>query len=121
MKKICVLFFLFSSSVFAECNFYIQYETNLKENERGGVFEVISKHFEKNSYTIVGTLEKADAVLKVSIQPVLENNQFVYESTLKYLDTLGSIVTFTGRGAHLGDSLKGALAPFAKCSSRLSF
>lgn len=115
MNKICALFLLFSTSVFAECNFYIQHETNLKDNERGVVFEIISKHFEKNSYKIVGTLEKADAVLKVNIQPVLENNQFVYESTLKYLDTLGTIVTFTGRGVHLNESLKGALSPFAKC------
>lgn len=115
MFKICALILLFSTTAFAECNFYVQYETNLKENERGGVFEIISKHFEKNSYTMVGTLQKADAVLKVKIQPVLENNQFVYESTLKYLDTLGTIVTFTGRGVHLNESLKGALSPFAKC------
>ena len=116
MKKIITLLItMFSINVYANCNIYLQYETVFKENERGTVFDVVSNHLNNNGHTIVGNLEKADAVLKISHAPILQNQKFIYHTTLKYMDTLGAIISFSGRGSIISESLKAALAPMEKC------
>jgi hypothetical protein len=116
MKKIMsVLFLILSVNTYANCNIFLQYETYFKENERGIAFDVLSKQLDANGHTIVGSLEKADAILKISSAPTLQNQKFIYLTTLKYIDTLGSVINFSGRGITLSDSLKSALVPMDKC------
>lgn len=116
MKKIItLLIIMFTINVYANCNIYLQYETVFKENERTTVFDVVSNHLTNNGHNIVGTLEKADAVLKISHTPLLHNQKFIYHTTLKYMDTFGAVISFSGRGNLLSESLKSALAPMEKC------
>lgn len=116
MKKfISLVLLMLSMNLYANCNIYLQYESMFKENERGIAFDVLSKQLTTNGHNLVGSLEKADAVLKVSSGPVLLNQKFIYLTTLKYLDTLGTVFTLSGRGINLSDSLKAALVPMDEC------
>jgi hypothetical protein len=116
MKKTLLIFLtMLSINVNASCHIYIQYESFFKENERSVAFEVLGNHLNNIGHTIVSTLNKADAILKISFTPVLENETFIYLTNLKYLDSSGTFTSFSGRGILFTDSLKTALSSMEKC------
>ncbi len=114
MKYFYILIFL-PISAMAECKFYLEYESYMKENERGIMFEMISTQFKNKSYHMVGNLKDADAILKVSMKPVLSNEQFLYETQMRFLKKNGSFDVFESQGINLSESIHSALSSLPRC------
>ena len=114
MKFFYILIFL-PISAMADCRFYVEYESYFKENERGIMYEMISTQFKNKFYHMVSNLKDTEAVLKVSMKPVLSNEQFLYETKMKLLKKNGEMDLFEGLGINLSDSINHALSSLATC------